>query len=75
LPGPENRSRPLDGGDAARQTGNPKGGSLSEWHRYEPATARHLEFSADGPVTNANIRPAHRGIFLEWVRQHMQVPR
>jgi para-nitrobenzyl esterase len=57
------------------QTGNPNGRSLPEWPRYEPATARYLEFSADGPVTNANIRPVHCGIFLEWVRQHMKVPR
>jgi para-nitrobenzyl esterase len=46
------------------QTGNPNGGSLPEWPRYEPATARYLESSADGPVTNANIRLAHCGIFL-----------
>jgi len=57
------------------RTGNPNGGALPEWPRYEAATASHLEFRADGPVANANIRPLHGGIFLEWARQHMKVPR
>ena len=54
--------------------GNPNGGSLPEWPRYEPATAFYLEFSADGPVVRGNIRPTHCAIFLEWVRQVHEGP-
>jgi para-nitrobenzyl esterase len=57
------------------QTGNPNGRGLPEWPRYDPASARYLEFTADGAVANANLRPTHCGIFLEWVRQHMKVPK
>jgi para-nitrobenzyl esterase len=57
------------------RTGDPNGGSLPEWPRYEPATARYLEFTPEGPVGTANILPAHCTIFLEWVRQHMNVAR
>jgi para-nitrobenzyl esterase len=53
------------------KTGNPNGGSLPEWPRYEPVTARYLEFTAAGPVVNANLLPAHCDLFREWVRQHM----
>ena len=46
---------------------------VPEWPRDEPATARYLEFTPEGPVGKANILPAHCTIFLEWVRQHMNV--
>jgi para-nitrobenzyl esterase len=55
------------------KTGNPNGGGLPEWPRYDPASARFLEFGTDGPVAAANLRPTHCGIFLEWVRQYMKV--
>jgi para-nitrobenzyl esterase len=55
------------------KTGNPNGGNLPVWPKFEPTSAKFLEFTAEGPVVNEKLRSSHCGVFREWVKQHLVV--
>jgi para-nitrobenzyl esterase len=52
------------------KTGDPNGGSLPTWPRYNVDTARYMEFLVNGFAANANIRAPYCEIFQKWVSEY-----
>jgi para-nitrobenzyl esterase len=53
------------------KTGNPNGGSLAVWPKYDAARRGYLEFSAEGPVAKTALRVPFCDVFAETLKQRM----
>src|SRR5205085_343787 len=47
------------------KNGNPNGGSLPQWPKFDPAARAYIEFTAEGPVAREGLRRAACELFLE----------
>jgi len=47
------------------KTGNPNGGSLPQWPKFDPAARAYMELTAEGPVAREGLRRAACDLFLE----------
>ena len=47
------------------KTGNPNGGSLPQWPKFDPAARAYMELTADGPIAWEGLRRAACDLFLE----------
>jgi len=47
------------------KTGNPNGGSLPQWPKFDPAARAYMELTADGPIAREGLRRAACDLFLE----------
>jgi para-nitrobenzyl esterase len=47
------------------KTGNPNGGSLRQWPKFDPAARAYIELTAEGPIAREGLRRAACDLFLE----------
>ena len=47
------------------KNGNPNGGSLPQWPKFDPAARAYMELTAEGPVAREGLRRAACDLFLE----------
>jgi len=47
------------------KNGNPNGGSLPQWPKFDPAARAYIELTAEGPVAREGLRRAACDLFLE----------
>jgi para-nitrobenzyl esterase len=47
------------------KTGNPNGGTLPQWPKFDPAARAYMELTAEGPVAREGLRRAACDLFLE----------
>ena len=47
------------------KTGNPNGGSLAAWPRYDVKSGGYLEFTGSGPVVKNRLRKPFCDLFIQ----------
>jgi para-nitrobenzyl esterase len=47
------------------KTGNPNGGSLTKWPKFDPAARAYMDFTAQGPVVGEGLRRDACDLFIE----------
>ena len=47
------------------RTGNPNGGSLPRWPKFDPAARAYMDLTANGPVAREGLRREACGLFME----------
>ena len=47
------------------RTGNPNGGSLPRWPKFDPAARAYIDLTANGPVAREGLRREACGLFME----------
>jgi len=57
------------------KTGNPNGGDLPAWPRFEASSRAYLQFTAAGPVASEGLRRPYCDLFIENVTRLMAQPR
>jgi para-nitrobenzyl esterase len=53
------------------KTGNPNGGGLPVWPRFDPKTRRYIEFTDNGTVAKAHLRREACVMFAEELKRRM----
>jgi para-nitrobenzyl esterase len=51
------------------KTGDPNGGGLPPWPRFDVKTRRYLEFTDNGPVAKENLRGEACAFFIDFLKQ------
>ncbi len=54
------------------KTGNPNGGSLPQWPRFDVASRAYIEFRDAGPVAREGLRRPFCDLYIEHVKQLMR---
>ncbi len=52
------------------KTGDPNGGSLPKWPKFDPAARGYIDFTAAGPVAREGLRRAACDMFVENLDRH-----
>jgi para-nitrobenzyl esterase len=47
------------------KSGNPNGGSLPRWPKFDPAARAYLDLTANGPVAREGLRPEACQLFID----------
>jgi para-nitrobenzyl esterase len=53
------------------KTGNPNGGTLPQWPKFDPTTRAFIEFTDAGPVAHEGLRRPFCDLFIENVKRQM----
>jgi para-nitrobenzyl esterase len=53
------------------RTGNPNGGGLPVWPKYDVKTRSYLEFTDGGPMPRQNLRGAYCQLWTEFLKQNL----
>jgi len=54
------------------KTGNPSGGTLPQWPKFDPASRAYIEFTDAGPVAREGLRRPFCDLFIENVKRQME---
>ena len=51
------------------KTGNPNGGSLPQWPKFEPTVRAYIDLTASGPVVREGLRREACDLFIETIKR------
>ncbi len=53
------------------KTGNPNGGNLPHWPRFNPSTRAYIDFTSAGPVAREGLRRQVCNLYMDLLEDHM----
>lgn len=54
------------------ETGDPNGGTLPKWPKFDPTARSYLDFTNSGPVAREGLRRQACSLYMEQLQRHIE---